>query len=245
MKRKTVKKIVYLLVLFPIALFAFGWVYVNFFIKLDTLEVDRYYELLSKHAKSPGGLVFTLDIEEDDDMQVIADKLKRVMGLKGYRLWVGYGETHNRPAFIKTISPGIATITLSRKVKQKSELINVLIHELSHIYVWNMSRSILKDCDEEKFVDCTGVFLGLGIQMLNGLTDDVFFMPGGEYQAQKKMYGYIKPEQLGYLLARYCVERGISHDKVTPFLSSAGRKYFNIGYNYLKRDGLKKETKKV
>ncbi len=235
MKRRTVKKIIYFLILFPVTLIAFGWAYTNFFIKIDTLEVDRYYELLSKHSKSSGTLVFNLNIKENDDMQAITEILKRAMGLEGYKIWTGYGETYNKPAIITTISPGVATITISKSVKQKNEQINVLIHELSHIYVWDLDKSILEDCDEEKFVDCAGVFLGLGIQMLNGLTDDIFFMPGGEYQTEKKMFGYIKPEQLGYLFARYCAERRISHYKVMPFLSSAGRKYFNIGHNYLKR----------
>ncbi|MDP2929159.1 MAG: hypothetical protein Q8O01_03725 [Candidatus Omnitrophota bacterium] len=235
MKKKTVKKIIYFLILFPAVLLASGWIYMNFIMKIDTAEVDRYYDLLTKHAKPSGDPVFTLDISEDDGLQVMADKLKRVMGLEGYRIWAGYGQTEDRPAFITNVAPGAMTITVSRKVADRREQINVLIHELGHIYVWAMDKSILKDCDEEKFVDCSGVFLGLGIPMLNGLTDDIFFMPGGEYHTEKKMYGYITPEQLGYLLARYCAERDIAHDKVVPFLGSAGRKYFNIGYSYLQR----------
>lgn len=224
--------------MFPIAVFVSGWIYVNFIMKIDTAEVDRYYDLLTKHGKPAGDIISTLEVSEDADLQTIADKLKKIMGLGDYRIWVGYGETGNKPAFITTVAPGAMTITFSREARQRREQINILIHELSHIYVWAMDKSVLKGCDEEKLVDCTGVFLGLGILMLNGLTDDIFFMPGGEYHTEKKMYGYIRPEQLGYLLARYCAEERITRDKVVPFLGPTGRKYFNIGYNYLKRPKL-------
>lgn len=235
MKRKTVKKVIYFLVAFPAILIASGWIYMTYFMKIDTAEVDKYYEILSKQGKAPRSLVYKLDLPEDAGLQKITDKLKNAMGLDNYSLWVGYGEKDNPPAFITTISPGIATITVSKKVRQKREQINVLIHELSHIYVWDMDRSLLKGCDEEKLVDCTGVFLGLGILMLNGLTDEIFFMPGTDYYTEKKMYGYIRPEQLGYLLARYCSDRRIDFDKVMPFLGPAGKKYFKIGVNYIKR----------
>jgi hypothetical protein len=235
MRRKTVKRIIYLLVLFPAVIFVLSWAYMNNFIKIDTKEVDRYYDILSRHGKAPGGIVFKLDISEEDSLQTVVDKIKSAMGLKNYSLWVGYGDTGGRPAFITAVAPGIMTITLSRKVEQRREQINVLIHELSHIYVWAIDKSLLKDCDEERFTDCAGVFLGLGIPILNGLTDETFFMPGGEYYSEKRMYGYVRPEQLGYLLARYCDERGIPYSKIKPYLSSTGRKYFNVGHNYLKR----------
>ena len=235
MKKKTVRKIIYLLVIFPAAVFAFGLVYMNFIIKVDTAEVDRYYGILQKNAETSGSPVFKLDVSEGESLQSITDRLKTAMGLDGYRIWTGYGYTGEKPAFVTTISPGVVTITFSKNVSQKREQINVLIHELSHIYVWSLDKSLLEGCDEEKFTDCAGVFLGLGIPMLNGLTDEIFFMPGGEYQSEKKMFGYIRPEQLGYLTARYCGEHGIRHGKAISFLGPAGRKYFNIGYNHLKR----------
>ena len=215
--------------------FAYSWVHTNFFIKIDTKEVDRYYDLLLKNAGSSKDIVLDLDTSEDSDLQMIADRLKKAMGLGKYRIWVGYYDGEKPPAFIKTVAPGAMTIVLSRKIKQKREQINVLIHELGHIYVWAIDKSLLKDCDEEKVVDCAGVFLGMGVLMLNGLTDDVSVMPDGEYHSEKKMFGYLKPEQLGYLFARYCEENKISSDKIVSHLGPAGRKYFNIGHNYLMR----------
>jgi hypothetical protein len=235
MRKKTVRKIIYFLVVFPAAVFAVGWVYTNFIAGIDTAEVDRYYDLLAQNDKARRDIVYKLEMTEYDSLQAVADKLKNVMGLGNYTIYAGYGETRGRPALITSVSPGIVTIAFSRRVAQKREQINVLIHELSHIYVWSMDKDILKDCDEEKVVDCAGIFLGLGVPILNGLTDEVFFMPGGEYHAEKKTFGYIKPEQTGYLLARFCDERGIKYGSVAPYLDPAGRRYFSAGHNYLER----------
>lgn len=235
MKRKKVRKIIYFIFFLFIATVIGSLIYVNFFITVDTAEIDKYYNLLSRDMISSNGLVLSLGVKESDDLQVAVDRLKAAMGLEGYKIWLGYDDKESPPAYIKNVSPGSMIIMVSKNVKQRREQINLLVHELGHIYVWKISKSALRNCDEEKVVDCSGTFLGLGILTLNGLTDDFSFIPGGEYIAEKKMFGYLKPEQFGYLLARYCREHGIAYNKITPFLNSAGRKYFNIGCRYLAR----------
>ena len=69
------------------------------------------------------------------------------------------------------------------------------------------------------------------------MTDESVFMPGSEYETRKKTYGYFKPEQFGYLLARYCRERGIEKANIDRFLLPAGKKYFDAGWAYLKKMG--------
>ncbi len=234
-KRKTLRKIVYFLVFLTAGLAAFVWIYPNFFIKLDTAEVDGYYDLLSAHAKPSKQLMLDLGVKQDDDIQLAIDRIKSAMGLDGYRIWIGYSDDEKPPAYIKNVAPGAMIIMLSKHVTERREQINLLIHELGHIYVWTMDKAILKGCDEEKVVDCAGVYLGLGILMLNGLTDDTFFIPGTEYASEKKAFGYVRPELLGYLLARYCRDHNIAEDKIIPRLYPAGLKYFNIGRNYLAR----------
>jgi len=235
MKRKTIKKIVYLLALFYAGLTAFAWIYPNFFMKIDTSEVDRYYDVLSTGSKPSGNLILELGVKEDSGLQPVVDRIKSGMGLKDYNMWIKYTNMEKPPAYIEKLGNDTVNIYISKNLKQRSEQINVLIHELGHIYLWDLDDSFLNGCDEEKFNDCAGVFLGFGVLMLNGLTDDTFFIPGLEYRAEKKSFGYIRPEQIGYLLARYCADRGIDADGVIPYLRPAGKKYFNIGRNYFKR----------
>lgn len=235
-KRKTIRKIIFFLVIFSAGLIAFAWVYNNFFMEIDTSAIDGYYDLLTRHAKPAKYLMLNLGVKEEDDLQIAIDRLKKAMGLEDYRIWITHHDDPEKPpAYIETLGYGHMSISISNKITQKREEINVLTHELGHIYVWNLDKSILKGCNEEKVVDTSGIFLGLGILMLNGLTDDFFFIPGGEYHTEKKFFGYLSPVQFGYLLARYCAEHGIPEDNITPFLGSAGLKYFNMGRKYLAR----------
>lgn len=237
-KRKTIKKIILFLIIAAIGTIAAVWAYYNFFMTIDTDEINGYYDLLSRHGKPSEYLVLDLGVKEPDDIQIAMDRIKGSVGLEDYDIWIEYHDTKDPPAFIKKTSYGVIRvmiISLYKGITQKREQITLLTHELGHVYVWNLGAATIEGCDEEKVVDSSGIFCGLGILILNGLTDDLFIIPGGEYQTEKKFYGYLKPEQFGYLLARYCAEHGIEKEKIMPFLNSAGRKYFNIGCRYFAR----------
>lgn len=236
-KRKILKKIVVLLITIPIGIFAFAWVYSNYLMNINTDEVDRYYDLLSDQSKASHDLVLHLGAS-DGNMQTILSRLKGNMGLNKYEIWAGHHDpgVDARPAFITNMKgTGVMGISVSDKVIESREEISVMTHELGHIYVWKIDESLLEGCDEEKLVDTAGIFLGLGILVLNGMTDDVFFALGNDYKFEKKFYGYLKPTEFGYLLARYCTEHGIDTDNVIPFLGPTGRRYFKSGLNHLKR----------
>ncbi len=235
LKKKAVRKIIYFMILFPIGLIAAIWVYNNFFMRVDTTEVDGYYDLLIRHGKPSDDLLLNLGVTESDDIQKAINRIKDAMSLEATDIYLVQHDGGKKPAYITNKGRGVMGLALSDRVTALHEKINVLTHELAHIYVWNMDRSLINVYDEEKIVDTSGVFLGLGILILNGLTDDIFFMPGEEYQTEKKFFGYIQPEEFGYLLARYCAEHGIAVDKITPFLTPTGRKYFSIGRTYLAR----------
>ncbi|MCI0482204.1 MAG: hypothetical protein L0213_11535, partial [Candidatus Dadabacteria bacterium] len=143
------------------------------------------------------------------------------------------------PAYIQQLASGHAGILISKKVTERREELNLLVHELGHIYVWSLDKSVFGKCDEEKLNDCSGVYLGLGILMLNGLTDEGVRSLTEGYEERKKFYGYIKPDQIGYLLARYCRDHAIPEETVLPHLSPTGKKYFDKGRAFLKNRGRK------
>lgn len=237
LKRKTLRKIIYFLLAFMVLSLAFAWIYPNYIMEIDAPELDNYYDLLSKYAKPGKELVLNLGLKESDDLQLAVDRLKSVMGFGFYDISISYNNLKEPPAYIIDAGDKNIQISLSTEVKSGREQIGVLAHEMCHIYVRNLDGSVFGGCDKERLVDCAGVFLGLGVLVLNGLTDDIFILPGEGYETEKKFFGYIKPEQFGYLFARYCAEHGIAPRDVTPFLSWTGRKYFSIGFNYLKRKG--------
>ena len=181
--------------------------------RIDTSEADKYYDLLSRHAPKGKGLILDLGLKDKDGLQTAVDRIKEAMGLSGYRIWLAHHDAEKPPAYIKQLGGGDIGILLSKKVTDRREELNLLVHELGHIYVWKLDPSIFGKCDQEKLVDCSGVFLGLGPVVLNGLTDETRLSLEG-YETRKKSFGYLKPEQFWYLLARYCAEEGISQGEI-------------------------------
>jgi hypothetical protein len=242
-RMRIVKKVVYFLVMIGLAYFAVVFLYPKWTIfyasyqRINTSEIDKYYDLLTKRAKPSKDFVLDLGVKKSESLQPAVDRLKNVMGLGDYKIWLAHHDAEKPPAYIKTLGYGDMGILLSTKVKERREEVNLLVHELGHIYVWRLEPSVFGKCDQEKLVDCSGVFLGLGVLVLNGLTDEFRLLPGEGHETQKKFYGYLKPEQFGYLVARYCADHGIADEAVTRFLEPTGRKYFDIGRNYLKRIG--------
>lgn len=204
-------------------------------LRIEASEIDRYYGLLSRYERPGKDMILDLGVKENDDLQLVLNKLKGVMGLGDKKMLLLYHDAEKPPAYVKHIGGDDIKIFVSKKVTERREEINLLTHELGHIYVWRLEPAVFSKCDQERLVDCSSVFLGLGVLILNGLTDETTLSLGEGYETRKKFFGYLKPEQFGYLLARYCAEHGVLSDAVLPFLNPTGKKYFNYGLGYLKK----------
>ncbi|MBP7055532.1 MAG: hypothetical protein KBB52_01595 [Candidatus Omnitrophica bacterium] len=231
------KRIIYSIIFIGVVYISAVWVLPRIHLagsrNIDPGVVSAYYDLLSKHAESSKAIVLDLG-KGTDSLGVALDRLKEVMGLGAYAISL---ESHNNdkpPAYITDYGYGRMKIFVSDKIKKRREKLNLLVHELGHVYVKRLDRSVFGDLDQEKLVDCAGVFLGLGVLTLNGLTDDFVLLLGGGYEEKKKSFGYLNPEQYGYLLARYCADRGIRYDIVRPYLNQTGKKYFDMGCGYIR-----------
>lgn len=238
---RTIGRLFRFIVLAAVAFLALMWIYPRIhligFRKIDVKEVAAYYDLLSKNAKPAQGLVLDLGVKDSDRLITALVRLKSIMGLDAYAISLGRHDKDKPPAYITDYGYGQMKILISDKVKNRREELNLLVHELGHIYVKRLDISIFGKLDQEKLVDCSGMFLGLGILTLNGLTDEFNLVLGGGYEEQKKVYGYLKPEQYGYMLARYCADHGINYDAVRPSLNSTGKKYFYMGRDYITKTG--------
>ncbi|MCX5667817.1 MAG: hypothetical protein NTY34_05870 [Candidatus Omnitrophica bacterium] len=240
-----IKKTLSLLLLISVLIFVLGGLVLYYpeiepylnrltFVPIDTAEIDAYYDLLSEHKRSGKELVVDLGMSDADGLEVAIDKLKAKMGLSDVRIGLGFHNEEKPPAYIKKEGDDM-TVFVSTRITNRREEINLLAHELSHIYVWKLKESIFGACNQEKLVDCASVFLGLGVLTLNGLTDEYTVSPDGGYETRKKTFGYLEPNQFAYLLARYCAEHNIKDDAVKPYLGPAGRKYFKVGSRYLRK----------
>ena len=205
------KKVISFLVFALLIVFAARWIpWDRFAAHIDTTEVDKYYELLREHEEPANVLTLSLGIREDDDIQAEFDKfgikrkdslpvalgrLKTAMGLADYDISLIYGGQKNPPAFITNFNQERMVITVSDKVTKRREQFNLLVHELSHVSVWGLDKSVAMNCGQEKgaekVVDCSGFFRGQGILTLNGLTDQTTIVAGEGTSTEKKLFGYL------------------------------------------------------
>ncbi len=246
MKRRAVENLAFVLIFISFLIFLGFRVSKNrSTVTIDTTEVDRYYDLLKNLSKPATALTLSLGVGEKDKLEIALDRLKTAMGLAEYDIRLVYGNQEKPPAFVTNINQQRMIITVSKKVTERREQLNLLVHELGHVAVWTLDKgipigteaqegsgkSILGGCNPEKVVDCMGFFRGQGILTLNGLTEKTTVVPGEGSSTEKKSFGYLQPEEYGYLLARYCAEHGIPASSIAPFLEPAARKYFNIARN--------------
>jgi len=246
-RRKHIRKILLLLVILPAIFFGSIWIYENILWKSvqEKSPADIYYDFL-EDADAPGGrLVLELGIKDDTPVETILERVKIGMGLERYGVIAGYHGAEKPPAYIQN-NNGLLTVYFSEMLQDKNEKINVTVHEMGHIYVWALKPRMGEKINEEKTVDCFGVYRGMGIQILNGLTEEFFNVPGtGFYSAKQRYFGYLKPGEFGYLLARYCRDKGIAPENVLPFLSDTGKGYFKEGLNMTRSSGVLSEKKSV
>ncbi|MBI4971127.1 MAG: hypothetical protein HZC17_04725 [Candidatus Omnitrophica bacterium] len=249
--RRTLKKAFRLFVLTCVSLIAAGWLILhysdveNFFsrftvVPVETGEIDTFYDLLSENMPAGKTLVLDLGVRETEALQVAMEKLKNIMGLNNYSIALASHNEEKPPGYINIESKetfGVAsnkmTIYLSTHLKTRAEQITTLIHELGHIYVWALPKSPFGAFDQEKLVDTSGIYLGLGVLTLDGMKDEFNVLPDGSYQSEQKTFGYLKPEQFGYLLARFCAEHNVPESDLKGHLNAAGWKYYKFGRDFI------------
>ena len=248
--QRTVKKIVRFFVFSCLAIIAAAWLIMNyvsvakifnrfFVIPIETKEIDTYYDLLSDTQPPGKSLVVNLNLKDSDDIRVAMKKMQNVMGLGDYSIDLAYHDKEKPPGYINIesnttfdVTRNKMTIYLSKKLKSQREQITVLAHELGHIYVWALPKYTFGPLDQEKLVDTSCMYLGLGALYLNGMSDEFNMTPEGGYQTSQKNFGYLTPQQFGYLLARFCKDHNIKDAELKPHLNDAGWKYYKSGAAY-------------
>ncbi len=242
--RRTVKKAFNFFLILVLVSIAAVWLILNYskvqsvvdrftIASIDTSDMDLFYELLAQEMPPGRKLLNDRDLAAANDLTAATQKLQDAMGLSNYSINLEQHTETSPPGYIRQEGNNI-TIFLSTKLASKREQICVLVHELGHIYVWALPRTF-SVFDQEKLVDTSCMFLGMGVLYLNGMKDEFTSLPEGGYQSEKKTFGYLTPEQFGYLLARYGKDRGIAESDLKQHLNDTGWRYYKIGRNYLKK----------
>lgn len=251
--QRNIKKVIRFFILLCLGIIAAAWLILNYVsvmkfvnrfmvIPIETKEIDTYYDLLSDTQPPGKSLVVNLNLKDNDDVRVAMKKLQDVMGLKDYSIELDYHKEEKPPGYVNIqsntafdVTRNNMTIYLSTHLKTRREQITVLVHELGHIYVWALPKHTFGAFDQEKLVDTSGMYLGLGALTLNGMSDEFRMTPEGGYQTSKKTFGYLTPEQFGYLLARFCRDHNVSDKELKPHLNDTGWKHYKAGSSYFKQ----------
>ncbi|MBU1121649.1 MAG: hypothetical protein KKF54_02990 [Candidatus Omnitrophica bacterium] len=225
-------------IIISLLIFSFyRWVYPYYFTKIKTNEIDKFYSFLSMHQDSGlnKNIIIKLGVKNANDFYALVEQLKKAMGLDYCNIHISIHAEDKPPAYIKTIGYNNYEISISRTLKTKHERIGAFIHELGHIYKTKLNIPFEYNYDEERLIDCICIHLGFGMFLMNNITDEEIYIPGVAHQSEKRFFGYLKPEQFGYLFARYLKENRVELGNIKPFLTRGAHRYFKIGSNYLTR----------
>lgn len=124
-----------------------------------------------------------------------------------------------------TSSPDYFIEVNPRIVRELEDILAVLAHEITHAYLYCRDLVFPDSIDNEILTDTVATYLGLGTLLLNAYAYQLI-----DQSAQNvitKWYGYISPEEFGYILAKR--SQKFSEDPEEHLIFRDGRNAFYSG----------------
>ena len=125
-----------------------------------------------------------------------------------YRLRIGsvvvtFVPNLDRPGRIELSSSDDFFIELHSDFRRRYEQVAaILAHEVAHIFCHRLKLSIGGTFEDEILTDTTAVYLGAGVPILNAFTEERDYSAETLNQKKQQCFGYITPDEFGYLLAK-------------------------------------------
>jgi hypothetical protein len=110
----------------------------------------------------------------------------------------------------------------------------ILAHEIAHIFCHRLGISIGNTFEDEVLTDTTAAYLGAGVPILNAFDVESGFTLETPNRMRLRCFGYITPDEFGYLLAKRHAALG---EDPKPFLvSKLGIEAYRFGRGRAQRD---------
>lgn len=111
-------------------------------------------------------------------------------------------------------------------VQHPDDILAVLAHEITHIYLYRLGLSSHDIMEDEILTDTTATYLGLGVLILNGYSEEKRKIDQNTTEMSTKCFGYLTPVEFGYILAKRAKR---FKDDPEPHLKSDARDAFYTG----------------
>lgn len=82
------------------------------------------------------------------------------------------------------------------------EVAAILAHEVAHIFCHKHDIAVGGTFENEVLTDSVAAYLGAGVPILNAFTEEADFMAKEPNRMRQQCFGYITPDEFGYLLAK-------------------------------------------
>jgi len=90
----------------------------------------------------------------------------------------------------------------SQIARHSDDLLAVLAHEITHIYLYRLGLSFHDTMQDEILTDTAATYLGLGTMILNGYSEGKRKIDQNTTEFRTKWFGYLTPVEFGYILAK-------------------------------------------
>lgn len=235
------------IILFSSLIYIFiRFIYPRYFQRIDIKNIEGFIEYLDYKLNGQNfPLILRLGISgrmaPQKWAEIVTRRILILMGHKDVSVAIKFVNLDLRTSGrIHTLDYFHFDVELSNAVKDNyTYIVSILVHELTHLY---MNRNMLyRDGVEmthtnEVLTEVASIYLGFGTQVLNSIVDEEIVIPGLYYESKKHFFGYIKPEQFGYIFAKFLFERGILIKNLDKYLSPGAMRHLKIGHHYLLRN---------
>ncbi len=109
------------------------------------------------------------------------------------------------------------------RIQFVSELWAIMAHELAHIFLDRIGLRFRETLENEVLTDTTAIYLGFGCTVLSAQDQITRHNVDGGKTTTTKVFGYLSPDEMGYVLAQRDYIRGEnSHDTIRSQMGKVG-----------------------
>jgi hypothetical protein len=175
----------------------------------------------------------------DGDSIIATQQIARRIALL-YRLRIGtvvvtFVSSLDRPGRIELSDSDDFFIELHADYRRRYEQVAaILAHEVAHIFCHRLKLSIGDTFQDEVLTDTTATYLGAGVPILNAFTEESAYSPETPNLRKQQCFGYITPDEFGYLLAK---RHSLFGEDPAPFLTTTpGTEAYRCGRERAQQD---------
>lgn len=169
--------------------------------------------------------------------QYIARRIAALYRLQIGSIVVTFVSHLDRPGRIELSDSDDFFIELQSDYRRQYEKVAaILVHEIAHIFCHKLKISIGNTFEDEVLTDTAAAYLGAGVPILNAFTEESDYTADTPDRMRQQCFGYITPDEFGYLLAKRHATFG--ENPAPSLTTTSGTKAYKAGCERAQEDVL-------